>query len=112
MLICFTGYDGETKAQSIILISYNCECVHSFKVFAIVEWSLALGFIILIVSGRRRPGGPFHHKYPPPWTFLFLVVASSLLSIVGKYILNIFIFVFYALYKLLLNVFIRRLKCK
>ncbi|CAH1366782.1 hypothetical protein MTP99_008071 [Tenebrio molitor] len=46
--------------------------------------ALATGFhrFLARFSGRRRSLYRYHPKYPPPWTFLVLVLASSLFSIV------------------------------
>ncbi|XP_023014457.1 uncharacterized protein isoform X2 [Leptinotarsa decemlineata] len=45
--------------------------------------ALATGFhrFLARFSGRRRLH-LYHHKYPPPWAFLLLVLVSSLISIV------------------------------
>lgn len=52
-------------------------------VFRCLAQALATGFhrFLARFSGRRRLH-LYHHKYPPPWAFLLLVLVSSLISIV------------------------------
>ncbi|XP_056648267.1 uncharacterized protein LOC130452825 isoform X1 [Diorhabda sublineata] len=52
-------------------------------VFRCLAQALATDFLRFLArfSGRRRLH-LYHHKYPPPWAFLLLVLVSSLISIV------------------------------
>ncbi|CAH1179398.1 unnamed protein product [Phaedon cochleariae] len=51
--------------------------------FRCLAQALATGFhrFLARFSGRRRLH-LYHHKYPPPWAFLLIVLVSSLISIV------------------------------